>query len=456
MSSKREVRRGAAARFGWGASIAMGLFATPAGAQPAPGARTVSMNDCVAIALSENPDAQSGEFVIREAEAQRAEVRGAFGPKVHIDANVQQWNSSFALSPSVLGVGAGAPPLTVRDAFTWTAGVTVTQPLLPLFAIYDKYKVQDLGVDIAAIRRVATRREVAFHTVESYYRLLESLRLAEVANASVTQLEAQQRQSQSQFDNGVIAKNDLLRAALALAQAKQRAIQTRGQVVLARGQLGVAMGLTPDEPLEPVPFTSEPPPLAEPALEPAEARAVAQRLELRDLARQVDQAESSKTFAKRLLLPTINAVGNYSHTAGSAFAQTDAAYLGLTASWDVWDWGTTIGGIHEADAKLHQAILARKKLEDEVRVEAREAFVNAESAQEALGVARSAVSQAEENFRIVTKKFDNNAATSFDVVDAESLLTQARGQVEQALYDYLIAGAALQKATGSPLPGDGT
>jgi outer membrane protein TolC len=272
----------------------------------------------------------------------------------------------------------------------------------------------------------------------------------------VTQLEAQRKQAQSQFDNGVIGKNDLLRAALALAQAKQRAIQTRGQVVLARGQLGAAMGLSPDEPLEPVPYTSEPPPIPEPGLESAEARAVAQRLELRDLSRQVEQAESNKAFAKKKLVPAIDAIGNYTHTAGSEFAQVDSAYVGLTASWDVWDWGTTISGIHEADAKLHQAILARKKLEDQVRVEARKAFVDADTAHEALDVARSAVSQAEENFRIVTKKFDNNAATSFDVVDAESLLTQARGQVEQALYDYLIAGAALQKATGAPLPGDGS
>ena len=56
----------------------------------------------------------------------------------------------------------------------------------------------------------------------------------------------------------------------------------------------------------------------------------------------------------------------------------------------------------------------------------------------------------------MTKKFDANAATSFDVVDAEALLTQSRGQVEQALYDYLIASAALQKATGAALPGEGT
>ena len=65
-----------------------------------------------------------------------------------------------------------------------------------------------------------------------------------------------------------------------------------------------------------------------------------------------------------------------------------------------------------------------------------------------------AVSQAEENYRIVTKEFENNAATSFNVVDAEALLTQARGQVETARYDYLIARAALDRATGKLVDGD--
>jgi outer membrane protein TolC len=157
-----------------------------------------------------------------------------------------------------------------------------------------------------------------------------------------------------------------------------------------------------------------------------------------------------------MYMPDVNAVGNWTHTEGSLFAPPNQEYLGITAHWNVWDWGTTIGGVNEADAKLHQAILARKKLEDQVRLEARQAFVEAETAHDALDVARTAVSQAEENFRIVTKKYDNAAATSFDVVDAESLLTQSRAQVEQALYDYLIAGVALQKATGSSLPGDGT
>jgi outer membrane protein len=452
MRLTREVRSLAAPAVAL--SIAMALVGAPASAQPAPPSasapRTMTLTDCVAVALRENPDTQSSDFQVRGAEAERAQVRGAFGPRVHVDANVQQWNSSFALAvPSF-------PSFVVRDAFTWTAGVSLIQPLTTLFAIYDEYKVQDFGVDVAAIRRAATRRDVAFRTVEEYYRLLEAMRLSEVAEASVTQLESAQKQAQSQFDHGVIAKNDLLRAGLALASARQRAIQARGHVVLGRGRLAAVMGRPQDDAVEPAPFSGEPPPIAERALEDAEAHAVTQRLELRELERRIDQAASGLRFARDKLFPQVNAVGNYTHTAGSPFQQVDAAYVGATASWDVWDWGATIGGVHEAAARLHQASLAKTKLENDVRVEVQQAYVNAESTREALTVARASVSEAEENFRIVTKKFENNAATSFDVVDAESLLTQARGQVEQSLYDYLVASAALQRATGAPLPGEAT
>ncbi|HEY8038599.1 MAG TPA: TolC family protein [Polyangiaceae bacterium] len=424
---------------------------TMARGQSAPGStigtRTTSVGEAVAVALRQNPDALSSEAAVSGAQASRAEVRGNFFPRLHVDANLQQWNSPFDLA-------FGPATFRVREAFTWTFTPSIVQPLTPLWAIYDQYKVQDYGVDVATLKRQVTRRDIAYRVVESYYRLLEAQRLAEVADTSVSQLEAQQREAQSLFDNGVIGKNDLLRAGLALASARQRSIQTRGNVVLARGQIETLMGNSPDAAFEPVPFSGEPPPVDDATLQSAEGRAVGQRLEVRALERTIAQADAGVAFAKKKLLPQVNAVGNYTHFEGSAFQQADAAYVGLFASWDVWDWGTTTSGITQANAKLDQARFARKKIEDEVRLEARQAFVNAQTAKEALGVARTAVSQAEENYRIVTKKFEASAATSFDVVDAESLLTQSRAQVENALYDYLIARAALERATGDALPGE--
>jgi outer membrane protein TolC len=429
--------------------LATTLAASAANAQ-APstlGSRPVSLADAVATALRQNPDALTSESVVRGAEADRAVVAGGYGPKLHVDANATQWDSPF-------NINFGGAAFEVRSAFTWTASATLTQPLTPLWSIYDQYKVQDLGVDVAAIRRQVTRREVAFQVAQAYYRLLEADRLAEVARTSVTQLEAQQREAQSLFDNGVIGKNDLLRAGLALASSKQREIQMRGNVVLARGQLATLMGEPPGADIQAEPFTGEPGGIDEPSVASAETRAAAQRLEVRELDRSIDQADHGVAAAKKRLIPQVNAVGNYTHFEGSQFQQENAAFVGLFAAWDVWDWGTTTSGISSANAKLDQARIARKKIEDQVRLEARQAFVNAQTAREALGVARTAVSQAEENFRIVTKKFEAAAATSFDVVDAEALLTQARGQVETGLYDLLIARAALARATGTALPGE--
>ena len=435
-------------------AVVLAMFLASAARAQAPGApgtmatRPTSLADAVAVALQQNPDALTSESEVHGAQADRAGVNGGFFPKLHVDANATQWNSPFTIA---LGPGEN---FTVRNAFTWTASVSLIQPLTPLWSIYDEYKVQDLGVDVTEIRRRVTRREVAFQVAQGYYRLLENQRLADVARTSVTQLEAQQREAQSLFDNGVIGKNDLLRAALALASARQREIQMRGAVILARGQLATLMGEPPGTELEAEPFAGEPPDIDEPNVSAAEVRASAQRLEVHALDVSIEQADHSVAAAKKKLIPQISAIGNYTHFEGSQFQQENAAYVGLFASWDVWDWGTTTSGISSANARLDQARIARKKLDDQVRLEAREAFVNAQTAREGLGVARTAVSQAEENFRIVTKKFEAAAATSFDVVDAESLVTQARGQVETALYDLLIARAALARATGTPLPGE--
>ncbi|MBV9948136.1 MAG: TolC family protein, partial [Myxococcales bacterium] len=297
------------------------------------------------------------------------------------------------------------------------------------------------------------RREVALGAVRAYYRLLEAGRLSAVAEASVTQLGAQERQAQSLFANGVIGRNDLLRAGLGLATARQRLIQSRGQTEVARGQLAAALGVPDTESLEPVPFAGEPPASSETALQEAETHAIARRVELQELAQRIVQAESGVAYARSKLVPQVSAVGNYTHTEGSPFQPVDAAYAGLVASWNVWDWGSTPAGIGQAKARLEQARLARRKADDQLRLEARRAFVESRTAREALAVARVSVTQAEENYRIVSKRFENAAATSFDVVDAEEQLTQARGQVESALYDLLIAEAALDQATGAALPG---
>ncbi len=346
---------------------------TPAPSAPSTlGTRPTSLAEAVAVALRQNPDALTSESQVREAEGARTESKGGFFPKLHLDANVQEWNGPFVPSSSVQSFTDPRPVHVAGQPFPHPAA---DRPLEHLRPVQDRGAMALTSRTSSAGRPVAKWRSRWRRPTTACSRPSAWPRWPTPRSPSSR---PSRSEAQSLFDNGVIGKNDLLRAGLALATARQRAIQSRGEVTLARGQVDTVLGNPTDTPFEPVPFAGDPPAVQDPSVQSAESRAVAQRLELVVVDRSIAQADHGVAAARKKYVPQINAIANYTHLGGQPFQPTDAEYVGLFASWDVWDWGTTGGGVDQASEKLEQARIARKKVEDQVRLEAREAFVNAD------------------------------------------------------------------------------
>jgi outer membrane protein len=118
------------------------------------------------------------------------------------------------------------------------------------------------------------------------------------------------------------------------------------------------------------------------------------------------------------------------------------------ARWKVWDWGKTVWGIGESKAKVFQAECALEEITDGVRLDVKQASLSVIESEKNIQLAETAVSQAEENFRINEERYKGQVATSTDVLDALTLLTQARTNYYSALSDYNVAKARLARATG--------
>ncbi len=418
-------------------------------------ARRLTLDQALQTALDRNPDVVSAGDEIDAAVAARSSARGNFGPRVRVEGNALVWDRAYSVSFVPAGVVLPAPfdqlaqPTVVHEENTASFTATVAQPILSLWSIYEGYRVRDLGVDIARVRRDATRRDTAYQTAEAFYRLLQAMRVGEVAATSVEQLESQVRRAESFHNHGLVGQNDVLRAQLGLAAARQKLIQSRGNVTLARGRLALVLGASADTIIEPVEPSTEPPARESLTVEQAERQALAGRVELRELEARVNQANAGVRAAWSKMLPQVNAIASYQRSTGFAqLQQSEAAFVGVQASWDVWEWGATYYGTDEARARLRQAINARARIRDALRLETRAAYVADSTAAEALVVARAAVTQAEENYRIESRRYEANANTTFDVLDAEALLTQARAQQAAVLYDSFIARAALRRAMG--------
>ena len=446
-------------------------------------AEPMTLAKCIEVALHGNPDITSANLEVEATTAQKKSARGAFGPRLHLDAGIQRWDSPLSANFAdmlipVVNVGLQnknglipidksdltgplaplAQPIELRAQTTWSASVTLAQPIASLWTINEGYALRKMGVDLAGLQRKVALRDVAFQVTEAYYRVLQAMRLADVAQKSVENIEAQVKRAQSFFRAGTVGRNDVLRAELGLAAAKQRLIQANGGVVLARGQLARLMGLPPESPIDPVDsITDLAVALPVPATQ-AEDRAVADRLEMKEIAAQMEMARAGESLAKSKMLPQVNALANYTHSSpATMFApKQDIWFIGGTASWDIWEGGGTYYGIDESKARLAQALSARRKAEDGIRLETRSAHVNATTASQALTVARDAVEQAEENFRIEQKRYESGDNTSFDVLDAENQLTTARGQLQAATYDSLIAQSNLARAIGQQSPIQGS
>jgi outer membrane protein TolC len=173
--------------------------------------------------------------------------------------------------------------------------------------------------------------------------------------------------------------------------------------------------------------------------------ALRQRPESRQARLQADAADSLVRRAFRDFFPDVTGGGFY------GAQRTDFSEiweLNLSLSWPIFDGGNRIARYREAKANLDAARARVKSTELDVAREVEQAQSNVIDAEERIQAAQVAVASAQENFRLAQGRFDAGVGTILELTDAQLALTLAQNTEAQALADYRIALARLDRATG--------
>ncbi len=83
-----------------------------------------------------------------------------------------------------------------------------------------------------------------------------------------------------------------------------------------------------------------------------------------------------------------------------------------------------------------------------IRLEAEQAYLSLREAEERIRVTEKAVVQAQENYELARGRYQVGVGSPLEITDAEVLLANARANHIQALYDYKVAAARIEKAMG--------
>jgi outer membrane protein TolC len=128
---------------------------------------------------------------------------------------------------------------------------------------------------------------------------------------------------------------------------------------------------------------------------------------------------------------------------------------GVQLNWDLFDGRRTEGRIKEARARKDQAEIQVEDTGRRIELEVRTAYSNFREADEVLKSQQKVLEQADEALRLASARAGAGTATQLDVLSAQTALTEARNTQIQALHDYAVARARLERAVGDNVPNSG-
>jgi outer membrane protein TolC len=97
---------------------------------------------------------------------------------------------------------------------------------------------------------------------------------------------------------------------------------------------------------------------------------------------------------------------------------------------------------------IREIELNQKALQDAVEFEVRQAVLLLKEAKETLLSQEKNTEQAKESLRITQLNYSEGMAMTLDVISAEAAYSQAQVNHSQALYNYVVAIAELDRAMG--------
>jgi outer membrane protein len=292
------------------------------------------------------------------------------------------------------------------------------------------------------------KAEIIQNTIEAFINLYKSKTAVNLVKQNLT--EAQQRviEFTNLEKNGVLARNDLLKAELQSSNTESSLLDAENNWQLANINMDLMLGLP--EKTELIPDSSSIEQIFNLAsVDEYVQSAMKNRQDLASLTLRKKAAESGVKATKSEYYPSLSLTGGYIAADIPNFLTiTNAVNIGVGVSYNIGSIWKTKAKVQQAESRAKQLDATESMLDDNIRLQVNRVYLNLLSSQKKIQVYEKAVEQAQENYKIIKNKYNNNLATTVDLLDADSEQLQAQLNYVFAKADVVVAYNKLLQASG--------
>ena len=428
-------------------------------------AEELSLNQAIDIALKENAGLKIVEYKVSAADGQLMAARGNLVPQLSASGSILRLNSLIGMdviqynlpvyeSDSVTRYYVPMQSASISQdkiGNTYSAKLSASWPVYTGGKIWQGYQISRLNRQAADESYDSARAEVIYFVKQAYYGLLLAQSAHNVTQEAVSSIEKHVARVRALYQKGMVSRYDLLRAEVQFSNMQPQLIRMQNAVELSRQSFNMALNRNLDDQVTltdsmfyyPIEIDSN----------QLINQALMNRPEFKSIAIREKMVQKAKLISYSSYQPNIALIADYSFSKGSGFSSSDEWNknwdVGVAASWPLFDGGAGLGKIKEARANAQQLKLAKEMVEDWIKLEVSANYLTLKTNQKAIFSQGRSVEQAQEALKIAQARYENGQATNLDVLDSEVALTQARTNKIQALHDYLVSLAKLERAVGA-------
>jgi outer membrane protein len=396
-------------------------------------------------ALAHNPDARLAQQRIAVAQAGLEQANSTFWPRLQVQSSYLRTDNPMQVFGSILNQRAYSTSLNfndVPDVDNLNAKGLVTVPLYAGGRNLASRDAAKATAQAAKLDSEAIRNELGFEVVRAFQTVLKTREFIRATDAEVSAFEGNLSIAQKRLNAGTLLKSDVLDVEVRLAQAREDSVRARNANTLAERALRNLLGIEDGE------FSVAD---TAPEIRAPVSSDFSHRPELASASQRERAAQAAVRGSWSGFLPRLNAFGSLDYDYGWVTRGDGQSYTaGVMAQWDLWDGFSTRAKIREARANLESTREEQRKLRLAIDLEAEQARLDLQAANERLAVTEKSVEQARESASLTRDRFEQGLALSTQLLDSETALVAARVRRAEAESDQRIAIAALRKALALP------
>lgn len=411
---------------------------------------TVALNldDAMQRAFQTNPTVSIAQYELDSARASYNAARQSRGISISASHQTQRggYDDAHEAAPGLWTKAIGN---------THANGLSASLPIFTGGKLSGTIKQAKANYQYNQVGVQRTYNEMRSTVTNGYFNMLQADNIQKLNAESVTRLEDHLKNVQAQYDVGVVAKVDVLRSQVELANAKQTLIQAENSYQVAEANMNKIVGLPMDTNLKLdnlLVYNAY-----DKNMDDCLAYAAEHRPELMQAKYNVDAAKGALMVARSGHMPQVSASATQQWSDSSWPGDDNGKWgVGVNVSMNVFDTGVTLSKIHGAEADLKKAEETYRNTVDSVNLDVRTNYLGLREAEKRISTTKLAVEQADEDYRIAQLRYMSGVGTNTDVLDAQVALTQAKTNYTKALYDYNTSKTELETSIGVPMENPAT